>query len=218
MLLARRELTEFFQLVNRSAEIEGKQAVFKKKFVVGWDNFARNPCYKSAVAFIKGSPEYAPQIFEYFVGSCPGGQLYKTGIKTAMSFTLGDYSLDMSSAMLNNLIELTDQEYEYFPRQFIGEKIFHAPQTDFLDHSWGIMIGIVDGKPYKLSANLELDDQQKAMEIMQSAFKVCENQLGTPTEEKQCLFVWDTIDGNIILQIAHIMGTLAINIYVTSNK
>ena len=218
MALARRELAEFFQMTNRSAETEGKQAVFKTEFVAGWDRFAANPCYKTAVAFLKGAPEYAPMIFPYFEGSCPGGHLYRSGIKTAMSFALGKYSLDMPTSSLGDLTELTDQEHQYFPRQLRGETIYHAPPADFVGHRWDIMTGIVDGDLYKLGASCELDDRQQALEVIQSAFKACEVQLGTPTEEKQGLFVWDTADGNVILQTTSIMGTIAISIHVTSSS
>ena len=218
MALAKRELAEFFQMTNRSAEAQGQEAIFKTEFVAGWDKFVDNPCYKTAVAWLKGAPEFAPMIYEYFQGSCPGGHLYRSGIKTAMSFALGDYSLDMPPTSVGDLTELTDQEYQYFPRQLRGEAIYHAAPTNFLGHRWDMMIGIVDGEPYKLGASLELEDQRQAVELIQLAFKACEVQLGTPTEEKQGLFVWDTADGNVILQTASIMGTVAVNIYVTSSS
>jgi len=40
--------------------------------------------------------------------------------------------------------------------------------------------------------------------------------LGTPTEEKQGLFVWYTGDGKVILQSASIMGSVGVDIYITS--
>lgn len=218
MPLAKRELAKFFQMANRTAETQGQQAVFKTEFVNGWNEFAGNPCYKTAVAWFKNAPEYAPMIFEYFQGSCPSGHLHRAGIKTAMSFSLCDYSLDMPLVSLGDLTELTEGEYIHFPRQLRGEAIYHAPNIDYLGHHWDIMIGMVDGEVYKLGASLEIEDQRQALEVIQAAFKACEFQLGTPTEEKQGLFVWDTTDGNVILQTASITGTVAINIYATSRN
>jgi hypothetical protein len=216
MALARRELAEFFQMTNRSAEVQDQQAVFKTEFVNGWNEFADNPCYKTALAWFKQAPEYAPMIFEYFQGSCPGGHLHRAGINTATSFSLDDYSVDMPAASLRDLTELTEEEYLHFPRQLRGEAIYHAPPADFLGHRWDMMIGMVDGEVYKFGASLEIDNQREAVEVIQAAFKACEVQLGTPTEEKQGVFVWDTADGNVILQTASIMGTVAVNIYATS--
>jgi len=218
MALAKRGLAEFFQITNRTAEAQGQQAYFKTEFVNGWNEFAANPCYSTVVTWFKKAPEYAPMIFDYFQGSCPGGHLYREGIMTATSFTLGEYSLDMSPASLGSLTELSEREYMHFPRQFRGESIYHAPPIDFLGHCWAMIIGIVDGNIYKLAASIQLDDQQHALDIIQLAFKTCEVQLGTPTEEKQGLFMWDTVDGNVILQTASIMGTVAVNIYATSSS
>src|ERR1700679_3988343 len=87
MALARRELAEFFQMANRSAEVEGKQAFFEKELVAGWVRFADDPCVETASAFLKGLPADAAQmILRFFEGSCPGGHLHRSGIKTAMSF------------------------------------------------------------------------------------------------------------------------------------
>jgi hypothetical protein len=216
MALAKRELAEFFQMTNRTAEAQGQQAIFKEEFVNGWNEFARNPCYETAVAWLENAPEYAPMIFEYFQGSCPGGHLYRIGIAAAKSFELGEYSLEMQPSSLGNLTELTEGEYLAFPRQLRGEAIYHAPPTEFLEYRWDMMIGMVDGEIYKLAASVELDDQQQAVELIQTAFKTCEVQLGTPTQEEQGLFMWDTNDGNVILQTASVTGTVAINIYVTS--
>lgn len=216
MALARRELAEFFQMTDRDAEIQGKQAVFKTEFVDGWNDFAENPCYNTAVAWFKKAPDYAPMIFEYFRECCPGGRFHRIGIKTAMSFNLGDYSLDMPLASFGKLIELTEREYVHFPRQLPGEAIYHAPPTEFLGYRWDMMIGMVNEEVYKLGASLDIEDQWQAHDLIQSALKACEVQLGTPSEEKQGFFVWDTADGNVILQTASIMGTVAVNIYVTS--
>jgi hypothetical protein len=216
MALAKRELAEFFHITNRTAEAQGQQAVFKTEFVNGWNEFAGNPCYETAVAWFKNAPEYAPMIFEYFQGSCPGGHLYRIGIATVKSFELGGYSLEMHPSSLGNLTELTEGEYLHFPRQLRGEAIYHAPPTEFLGYRWDMMIGMVDGEIYKLGASVEVDDQEQAVELIQSVFKACEVQLGTPTQEEQGLFVWDTNDGNVILQTASVTGTVAINIYATS--
>jgi hypothetical protein len=216
MTLARRELAEFFQMANRTAEAQGQQAVFKTEFVNGWNEFADNPCYKTAAAWLENAPEAASMIFEYFQGSCPGGHLHRAGSKTAMSFSLGNYSLDMPLASLGDLTELTEEEYVHFPRQFRGEAIYHAQCANFVGHHWDMMIGMINKEVYKFGASLEINDQRQAVEVIQAAFKACEVQLGTPTEEKQGLFAWDTPDGNVILQTASIMGSVAVNIYATS--
>ncbi|MBL7187315.1 MAG: hypothetical protein ISS70_13420 [Phycisphaerae bacterium] len=216
MALAKRELAGFFQMANRAAEEQGQQAVFPAEFVHGWNEFFADPSYETAVDWFEKAPELAPMVFEYFQGSCPGGHLYRVGIPTAVSFRIGDYSLELPLASFGSLSELTTSEYQHFPRQFHGEAIYHASRTEFLGHSWSIMVAVVNGSPYKLAASVEIDDPRVAMQLIQGAFEACEAQLGTSTEEKQGLFIWDRTDGNVILQTASVMGSVAINIYATS--
>jgi hypothetical protein len=43
-------------------------------------------------------------------------------------------------------------------------------------------------------------------------------QLGKPAEQKTGLFIWDTTDGNVILQTAETVEGLAINLFLTSSS
>jgi len=216
--LAKRELSEFIQITNSAAEMQGHKACFNVEFVNGWYEFAENPCYKTAIAWFKKAPDYATMLFDYFEGACPGGKLYKVGFNTATSFCLGELSLETFPYPSVCLTELTEREYLHFPRQHRNEVIYHASPINFLEHRWDIMIGMIDGIPYKLGVSIELSDKEQAVKLIQVLFKNCEVQLGTPTDEKQGLFIWDTTDGNVILQTASVMGDVAINVFATSNK
>ncbi len=73
-LLAKRELQSFFDLVTREAAAQGQEAIYRVEFVRGWQTFAKQPCFKTAVAFIEQAPDYAGLIWGYFVECCPGGR------------------------------------------------------------------------------------------------------------------------------------------------
>ena len=72
--LARQELKSFLDFVNRDAESRRETAIYGTEFVVGWQRFAQDPSFQTAVAMIDGAPEYGPMVFEYFVACRPLGR------------------------------------------------------------------------------------------------------------------------------------------------
>lgn len=72
--LAKRELQTFFDIATREAEGQDQQVVYRVEFVRGWQVFAQQPCFETAVAFIEGAPDYANLIWSYFRECCPGGR------------------------------------------------------------------------------------------------------------------------------------------------
>lgn len=218
LMLARRELAEFFKMMIRDAKAEGKEAYIKSECIAGWEEFAENPCYETAVDWLKSAPEYAPIIFQYFQGSCPGGMFYDEGIDTASSFALGEYSLNMSISSLNNLKEISEQEYKLFPAGIKDGTVYHAPTTKFARYDWEVMLAATEGRVYKIAASLELENLSTVADKIQSIFKLCELRLGTPSEEKHGLYIWDTEDGNVIFQTGVIMELVALNLYVTAGR
>ncbi len=218
MFLARRVIAEYFQITNREAAASGGRYAYKTEFLNGWRDFSRNPCYKTAVAWLNQAPDYAPAFFkEYFLECCPGGRFHRIGFATALSFELGGYSLQMPRTALGDLKELTEEEYRQFPRLVGGQAIYHAPPIEFLSHRWEALIGFLGGQFYKFAASLEIpNDKQAVSDVIQDALFYCEVQLGTPTEETLVMFTWDKEDGNVILQTGLVMDTAFINIYATS--
>lgn len=82
--LARTEFSDFFQMVNREAESNGEQAVFRQEFVDGWKIFSANPGSESAKRWLALMPGNEDLVLKVFKDCCPGGaakvraQLFKT--------------------------------------------------------------------------------------------------------------------------------------------
>ena len=212
--LARREIANFFRIANQKAETEGNQALFTKEIAVGWERFAENPCYESAVRFV----DTAPLIFQYFAESCPGGQFQKMQLRTATTFSIGDLSLETSASELRGLRELSGQDYVFFPRQFKGEVIYHAQPIQFLGRQWQVMVSTVECKLYKWSASLELAKNDDIGQWGHDVFHHCEYFLGPPNQEEQGRYFWDTSDGNVILQITKTGDMIDMSIFTTSRE
>ena len=71
--LASRELAKFFEIATREAASHGQEVIYRTEFVIGWNRFRENPCFETAVAFLEDAPDYAENMFLYFVECCPGG-------------------------------------------------------------------------------------------------------------------------------------------------
>jgi hypothetical protein len=133
------------------------------------------------------------------------------------SFAIGPYKLDMSIVGLKGLVEITPAQYDVLPKTFKGEKIFKAPDVSFLRFSWDMMLGVVQGKIYKISPSLVIPDKRQADEATIKVLAYCKSKFGEPVEQQPGLFMWDTSDGNVILQkpLETPFG-FVINLFVTS--
>jgi len=133
------------------------------------------------------------------------------------SFAIGRYRINAPASSWKDLVELTPGEYKFFARVFKNERTYEAPPATFLGRPWKVMLGTVDGRIYKVAAFVEFDDKPEAERVTSAAMHYCTSQLGKPAEEKPGLVTWDTRDGNVILQTASIMGTVTVNVFVTSS-
>jgi hypothetical protein len=133
-----------------------------------------------------------------------------------LSFAIGEYRIDTQISALHKLVELTTEEYKFFTRVFKNEKTYKAPPTIFLGRSWNVMLGTVNGRVWKVATFIELDNVSEANRLSDDVMGYCISHLGKPMEKQPNIITWDTRDGNIILQTATVMGTVAINLYVTS--
>ena len=106
----------------------------------------------------------------------------------------------------NELSEISKEEYSVLKPFFSDEKIFHGKQINFCDQNWTTVLGITQGKVYKLS--LQTQTTQKNYDISSKGLwnKVYERlneeyEIYTDQQKINDSFIttWDTKFGNIIL-------------------
>ena len=145
------------------------------------------------------------------------GPAFQDKAPTHFSFPIGEYKIDAPvEGIIGHLCEFSATEYVVMGRKFEGEKNYNAPVVTFLRRPWELMLGTVYGKIYKIAPYLELKNGQEAKSIAMETLRFCTAHLGPPTSQNTGFFVWDTIDGNVILQTAEIAEAFAINLFVTS--
>lgn len=134
------------------------------------------------------------------------------------SFPIGGYTLNMILKDGHLLREFSPAEYKVMGKQFVGEKIYHAPEVEFVSRLWNLDLGVVQGRLYKIVPFLELRNKTEANEVAFGALTFCNEQLGKPTKQRTGFFVWNMTDGNVILQTAEAKDGFAVNLFLTARS
>ncbi len=143
---------------------------------------------------------------------------FQSKIPTHASFSIDKYQLDAPLEEVSGLSEFSNSEYEAMRRKFEGEKNYNAPPVIFLGRPWKLILGTVLGKIYKIAIYLELGMKDEANSIAMDVLQYCVEKLGKPATQKTGLFIWDTTDGNVILQTVETVEGLAVNLFLTSSS
>lgn len=143
---------------------------------------------------------------------------FRSRIPAHASFSVGPYKLDAPVGELRNVVEFSAEEYTAMKRQFRGERSYHTPPVQFLGCQWGLALQTVDGQICKIAPHIEPGSKAEANPIAMRTLQFCVQQLGKPAEQRTGLFIWDTTDGNVILQTADTAEGLAINLFLTSRS
>jgi len=189
-----------------------KRNYWKKEIADTCQQFSLNPGYETAVRFVTTSPHIFPYFDNTFL------QSHYPPIWTAKTFSFEDHRLPAETADIKEVKEISQQEYDYFSRQFKGETIYHATPLNFLGRQWSFMVSSVHGKIYKWAASLEVRRGEDVDSIVNEVIEYCIRWLGATTDEKLGYLFWDSSDGNVILQLTNMNEWFDISIFVTSRE
>lgn len=134
------------------------------------------------------------------------------------SLPIGSYRLDMPVEGLTGLTEFSQAEYAIYGRSFEGEKNYNAPLLDFLKRRWKVALGTVGGKVYKIALYFESESKSTVIDVSTDVMQFCQERLGKPSEQQETVSIWDTPDGNVVLQFGKAMSTFQINLFETSRS
>ncbi|MBI3618805.1 hypothetical protein HY213_02090 [Candidatus Peregrinibacteria bacterium] len=131
----------------------------------------------------------------------------------------GSYRLNTKVDGISGLTEISVAEKEalHLNVEFKNELIYNAPSADFAGLNWEMMLGTVDGKIYKISALLSVRTPDDRNAIWDKVEAVLRMQLGMPASSRASMLIWDTDDGNIIVNRADAGGAYVVVITLTSH-
>jgi len=136
---------------------------------------------------------------------------------THESFSVGEYRLNASIHDHQGLVEFSPLEYATMGRQLEGEKNYRAPDVLFLGRSWNLMLQTVNGQILKIAPHLVLASKSEAKSVAVKTLQHCTEQLGEPAEQKTDLYIWDTTDGNVLLQTGENEVGPIVGLFLTSH-
>ena len=135
-----------------------------------------------------------------------------------MVFAIGSYKLNAPVKELAGLTEFSTAEYVIMGRHFEGEKNYNAPPVTFLGREWKLQLGTVHGNIYKVAPYLAFKDKREANLVAVETRSYCTKTLGKPSEQQTGLFIWDTTDGNVVLQTGETAEGFAVSLFLTSRS
>lgn len=145
----------------------------------------------------------------------------KSMIMLSPDFSIGGHTLNSPIRESSEIEELSDKEYLVIEKKFEKEAIYKAPPMEFLEQKWGMLIGTVAGKIYKLHLNSTFLTVEEAFRCNALTCHSFETRLGEATdksfENHSINHIWDTHYGNIHLGYISSRDTYNINISATSN-
>jgi hypothetical protein len=142
----------------------------------------------------------------------------KANITTSASLPIDKYKLDMSIQGLSGLTEFSDTEYAIFGRHFDSEINFHAPEIKFINRQWKVDLGTVRGMVYKIALYFESDNKDTVTNVSADLMLYCQQLLGKPSQQNDLIYIWDTSDGNVVMQLGKVESTYMINLFETSRS
>lgn len=120
-------------------------------------------------------------------------------LTNSASLPIGKYKLDMPVQGLTGLTEFSLVQSAIIERQFEGEQDFNAPSVEFLNRHWEVVIGTVGGNVYKIGLLLDSASKDFVAEAAADVVQYCQQRLGKPSEQHNGTFIWDTVDGSVLL-------------------
>jgi hypothetical protein len=129
--------------------------------------------------------------------------------------SIGPYALDMGINHLDGLSELSYLEYLAIPKVFVDEKIYTAPDIDFLGFTWNLALAVKDGRIYKISPQVLTTNPDEATGAFIAARKHLADKMGEPTERNGSRLILRVTPGNAILEQARHGGVYCVQFFIT---
>ncbi len=144
-----------------------------------------------------------------------------------MTQRIGNYYLTQSINIAYGLEEFSVEEYRLaeesgMKRIFEDEKIFNGENAEFAGILWeSTIIGSTKGQIYKIALQIiSTDDNLRAKLILDTVLRNMNREFGRHSKHPSHSdkYFWDTLDGNILLDMQSRFNFHSVQIIVTSNS
>jgi len=138
---------------------------------------------------------------------------------------IGNYFLTQDIDSAQGLKEFSEEEY--FAAETVGmkrtledEKMFNGNNIEFASILWEFTtIGSTKGKIYKICLQLNSTSKNTAKKVLNTVIQFINKEIGKYNEHPflSDKYIWDAVEGNIILYRMGRFNIHSVNIFFTSN-
>ena len=135
-----------------------------------------------------------------------------------------DYYLNMPVNEILNLKELSEEDYKLFElvgikRVFEGEKIYHGKDINLFGVVWNVVVGATVERVYKITVQNISAKKEESDKTFKTACAYLLKEMGeySDYDSSSMRYVWDTSEGNVILDQQFKMGMYGIQMFLTSS-
>jgi len=129
---------------------------------------------------------------------------------------IGDYALGRPVGDESRLTEVSGIEKFLLKRTFSGEEIRKAPPARFMDVDWDVILAIVEGRIYKLSAQFSSEEASFADKVLSGVINFCRAQFGEAVQHRMAnAHRWATPFGSVMVDRHSVLGSQVINFHAT---
>ncbi len=135
--------------------------------------------------------------------------------------TLG--SLGVPARFLNAELSsvVPSKPMSWFEQRILGkwfrqERLSLGPAQSWLNRQWELRLGSVRGAIYKVGLETIAGDRDDAVELTSQVMQLLGDRFGVGTQRGEGLWMWDADDGNVVMQIANVMGERRVMVFLTS--
>ena len=123
---------------------------------------------------------------------------------------------DLSSVVPTQSMSLFEQHI--LGKWFRRERLSLGPTQSWLNRQWELRLGSVAGAIYKVGLETVAGDYEEAVEFASQVSQLITDSFGEGTERGEGLWMWDADDGNVVMQVANVMGERRVMVFLTSRR
>lgn len=108
-------------------------------------------------------------------------------------------------------------ERHMLARVFKKESVSQGPNERWLDRDWGVRFGTVNDLVFKVGFETIVNEREDAENLSVEVHELLTTCFGQPEAVRAAIWIWRADDGNVVMQLASVMGERRVMVFVTSS-
>jgi len=125
------------------------------------------------------------------------------------------------NAKLSSVVPLSRMrqlEQRLLGKWFRHERLCLGPDQPWLGRQWELRIASVRDSIYKVGLETISGDYEESVEFASRVHELISATFGQAEGKGEGVWIWDADDGNVVLQVAHVMEERRVMVFLTSRN